>query len=353
MKKSLVVATVIALVAASGWYALQRLSKDRGAAAQATWTEAAVTRRDISSSIRATGIIKPMVGAEVRVGSRVSGVVTRLHTNVGDEVSRGQLLAELDSTELRARLDQAVAALDRARAELDYADSELRRKTQLAQSGVASPTDLELAENAFRVAELRVAEGEANVDYARTQLGYAQIRAPIAGVVASVSTQEGETVAASFTTPTFVTIMDLDRLELRAHVDETDIGRVSEGQRAQFTVDTYPETDFEGTVTSIYPDAVIENTVVNYITIISIGDRQGKTLRPEMTANVTLFLETRENVLTVPRKAIRRDRGRYVVSVVHDGTLEEREVRVGWRDDTFTEIVKGLEEGETVAIGTP
>jgi macrolide-specific efflux system membrane fusion protein len=117
-------------------------------------------------------------------------------------------------------------------------------------------------------------------------------------------------------------------------------------------VDTYPETDFEGTVTSVYPDAVIENTVVNYITIISIGDRQGNTLRPEMTANVTLFLETREDVLTVPRKAIRRDRGRYVVSVVRDGTLEEREVRVGWRDNNFTEIVKGLEEGETVAIGT-
>lgn len=160
-------------------------------------------------------------------------------------------------------------------------------------------------------------------------------------------------MTASFTTPTFVTIMDLGRLELRAHVDETDIGRVSEGQRALFNVDTYPETDFEGTVTSIYPDAVIENTVVNYITIINIGDRQGKTLRPEMTANVTLFLETREDVLTVPRKAIRRDQGRYVVSVVHDGRLEEREVRVGWRDNNFTEIVKGLEEGETVAIGAP
>lgn len=144
----------------------RRYSQDRDNVSDSAWTEAVVTKRDISSSIRATGIIKPMVGAEVRVGSRVSGVVTRLHTNVGDEVSPGQLLAELDSTELQARLDQAVAAFERSQAEFKYAGSELRRKKQLSQSGVVSPTDLELAENAFRVAELRVKEAEANVEYA-------------------------------------------------------------------------------------------------------------------------------------------------------------------------------------------
>jgi macrolide-specific efflux system membrane fusion protein len=128
---------------------------------------------------------------------------------------------------------------------------------------------------------------------------------------------------------------------------------VTVGQPARFTVDTYPDTDFEGTVQSVYPDAVIDNTVVNYITIISIGDRQGKTLRPEMTANVTLFLETREDVLAVPRRALRREGGRYVVRVRQDGLVEEREVRVGWRDDRFTEIVEGLEEGQTVLIEEP
>jgi RND family efflux transporter MFP subunit len=291
-----------------------------------------------------------MVGAEVRVGSRISGVVQRLHTKVGDPVEEGDLLAELDATELWARRDQASASLNMARAELDYAESDLARKRELVASKVAPRTELEVAENAFRVAELRVREAEANLAYARTQLGYARVLAPISGVVASVTTQEGETVAASFTTPTFVTIIDLDRLELWAYVDETDIGRVVEGQPAMFTVDTYPDTDFEGTVQSVYPDAVIENTVVNYITIISIGDRQGKTLRPEMTANVTLYLETRENVLAVPRRALRRDRGRYVVSVVRDGGVEEQEVQVGWRDDEYTEIVRGLEEGDVVLV---
>jgi macrolide-specific efflux system membrane fusion protein len=341
---------VVVVVALIGWFALTRSNSDDDVRSQERWTQATVTRRDISSSIRATGIIKPMVGAEVRVGSRISGVVRRLYTNVGDRVAAGQLLAELDATDLQARLNQAVASLDMAQAELEYAEVDLRRKQELSGTGVVAQTELEMAENAFRVAGLRVEEAQANVAYSRTQLDYARIRAPISGVVASVSTQEGETVAASFTTPTFVTIIDLDRLELWAYVDETDIGRVVEGQRALFNVDTYPDTDFEGTVQSVYPDAVIENTVVNYITIVGILDRQGRTLRPEMTANVTLFLDTRLDVLAVPRGAVRRDRGRYVVYVLQDGQRVEREVRVGWRDDRYTEVVQGLEEGETVVI---
>jgi macrolide-specific efflux system membrane fusion protein len=353
MKKLLLGLLLLGALGALGWagywYYLERQVQQP----DQRWIEATVTRRDISSSIRATGIIKPMVGAEVRVGSRLSGEVLRLHASVGDRVSRGQLLAELDASELEARLDQAEAALSRARAELDYAESEERRVRELASSGVVAPTELELAENTHRLADHRVREAEANVEYIRTQIGYARIRAPISGVVASVATQEGETVAASFTTPTFVTIIDLERLELWAYIDETDIGRVTVGQPARFTVDTYPDTDFEGTVQSVYPDAVIDNTVVNYITIISIGDRQGKTLRPEMTANVTLFLETREDALAVPRRALRREGGRYVVRVRQGGLVEEQEVRVGWRDDRFTEIVEGLEEGQTVLIEEP
>jgi macrolide-specific efflux system membrane fusion protein len=314
---------------------------------------AVVTRRDISSSVRATGIVKPMVGAEVRVGSRISGVVRKLYTSIGARVTEGELLAELDATELQARLDQALAAASVARAELEYTETDLRRKQELLRTGSVTRAELDQVENAARVAALRVQEADANAAYARTQLRYAMIYAPISGVVASVSTQEGETVAASFTTPTFVTIIDLNRLELWAYVDETDIGRVAEGQRAVFTVDTYPDSDFEGRVQSIYPDAVIENTVVNYITIVSIGERHDRILRPEMTAYVTIMLETRQDVLTVPRGAIRRAEGRYVVRVLEDGVVEEREIRVGWRDDDYTEVVEGLTEGETVLIGEP
>ena len=337
-------------MAGLGWV-LGRATDERSAdVTSGDYREVSVTRRNISASVQATGIIKPMVGAEVRVGSRISGVVRRLYSKVGDQVSQGDLLAELDATELRARFDQASATLNMFRAQLEQAQSDLRRAMDLQESGIIPPTELEMAQNNQRVAELRVREAEANLAFARTQLGYSRIEAPISGVVASVSTQEGETVAASFTTPTFVTIIDLDRLELWAYVDETDIGRVVEGQTAVFRVDTYPESDFQGSVQSVHPDAVIDNTVVNYITIISIDDRRGKTLRPEMTANVTIFLETRNDVLAVPREALRRSQGRYVVNVLADGQVEEREVQVGWRDDSFTEIMSGLDEGDTVLI---
>jgi macrolide-specific efflux system membrane fusion protein len=314
---------------------------------------ATVSRRDISARILATGIIKPMVGAEVRVGSRISGVVQRLHVGIGDSVSQGQLLAELDTVELNVKLTQAKEALNMARAEFDFTALELQRKRDLSQEEMIAADELESAEKAYRLAEIMIKEAEADVQHARTQLGYARIHAPISGVVASVSTQEGETVAASFTTPTFVTIIDLDRLELWAYVDETDIGRVEVGQGAVFTVDTYPENEFSGKVLSIYPNAVIQNTVVNYIAIVQIGDRQGKILRPEMTTNVSILIDTRENVLAVPRRAIVRDRGKYLVRVQANGQIEEREVRVGWRDDAFTEILEGLDEGETVVIGIP
>jgi macrolide-specific efflux system membrane fusion protein len=263
------------------------------------------------------------------------------------------LLAELDDDELRSKLDQAIASLDIARAEFEFADIELQRKRGLSDREMIAQDELESAEKSHRLAQLKITEAEANVHYAETQLAYAKIRAPIAGVVASITTQEGETVAASFTTPTFVTIIDLDRLELWAYVDETDIGRVAVGQRTTFQVDTFPETEFAGKVVSIHPDAVIQNTVVNYVTIIRIGDRRGKVLRPEMTTSVTIYLETHENVLTVPRGAIRRDRGKYLVYVQEGDRIVEREVQVGWRDDADTEILSGLDEGETVLIGEP
>lgn len=312
-----------------------------------------VTRRDISSSVLATGVVKPMVGAEVRVGSRISGIVKRLHTNIGDYVTKGQLLAELEDVELQANLAKARAALKMARAELNFAQLELRRKQELAETDMIAENELELADKSHQLAQLRVEEAEANVDYVKTQLAYTKILAPIAGVVSAVSTQEGETVTAGFATPTFVTIIDLDRLELWAYIDETDIGRVAEGQKATFTVDTYPDTEFEGEVVSIHPNAVIQNTVVNYVTIIRIGDRLGKSLRPEMTTNVTILLETHENVLTVPRRAVKRERGRYVVYIQENGRIEEREVQVGWRDKTHTEILSGLAEGERVLIEEP
>ena len=247
-----------------------------------------------ASVIKASGVIKPCVGAEVRVGSRLSGVVKRLHVQVGDPVSPGQRLAELDDRELLARLDEANANHRLALAELRYASSNLERQRSIAAARVISAGDLDLAERAFAVAEQKVAAMQAAAEYARVQLDYSVILAPIGGVVASVATQEGETVSASFTTPTFVTLIDLGRLEVWAYVDETDIGRINLGQHATFTVDTYGDASFAGTVTAIYPKAEIRDNVVNYIAVVRFEPQPGRILRPDMTAFVRIALPTDE-----------------------------------------------------------
>jgi RND family efflux transporter MFP subunit len=307
-----------------------------------------VTRRTIGAFVRATGVVKPRIGAEVKVGSRVSGVVARLYAQIGDKVARGQLLAELETRELAARRDQAQAALAAAEATLQYARADLRRKEALRASELLSAADLDVAERSRGVAAQQHAEAAANLDFARTQLGYSRITAPIAGIVASVTTQEGETVAASLAAPTFLTLVDLARLEVWAYVDETDIGRIATGQTARFTVDTYPGDQFEGRVTAVYPQAEIRDNVVNYVTVVTFDPPRDRTLRPEMTTTVKIAIDTRENVLALPRRAVRREQARAFV-LIPSG--EKRSVTVGTRDDTYVELVSGVREGDEVLLG--
>ncbi len=319
-------------------------------AGQSSTKTVPVVRRDIGSSVLATGIIKPMVGAEVKVGSRVSGVVRQLRAQIGDLVKAGQVIAELDAAEFKAKLDQNIAALESAEADLEYARINLERQRSLLEKNFTSRQQVDLAENAYKTALAQVGQAKANVEFARVQLGYARIYAPISGVIASISTQEGETVAASLAAPTFVNLIDLKRLEVQTFVDETDIGKIRTGLEATFTVDTYPDTDFQGKVTAIYPKAVIQDNVVNYIVTVEITDFKDKILRPEMTASVTIFLETRKDVLAVPTSVITRERGERFVTVLEDGNLIRRKVKIGWKDGGYTEIVSGLREGEYVVI---
>jgi macrolide-specific efflux system membrane fusion protein len=312
---------------------------------------ARVSRRDIGTAVKATGIIKPMVGAEVKVGSRVSGVVQRLLVRVGDSVAKGQLLAELDARDLQARRDESAAALEVAEANLRYAESDLRRKGELRAAELLPPSDLDLATQAFSVAQQQRAQARANLDYAITQLDYARIVAPIAGVVSSVTTQEGETVAASFAAPTFVTLLDLTRLEVRAYVDETDIGRIRQGQQARFTVDTYPNQEFVGRVVAVYPQAEIRDNVVDYVTEVRFQAARDRVVRPEMTTTVRILLDTHEHVLAVPIRAVRRADGRPFVWYRQGETVERRWVTTGLKDDSYWEIVDGLREGDAVVVG--
>ncbi|MBI5473577.1 MAG: efflux RND transporter periplasmic adaptor subunit [Ignavibacteriae bacterium] len=311
---------------------------------------ARVVRRDIGSTVLATGIIKPMVGAEVKVGSRISGVVKRLRANIGDHVKAGQLIAELDDAELRARLNQNFAALAKAQADLEFARSTFERTTTLRRKELVSEQESDQAETSVKVAEAQLKQADANLEYARVQLSYTRIYSPTSGVIASVSTQEGEAVSASLASPTFVSIIDLHRLEVQAYVDETDVGKVQIRQNVTFTVDTYPDTDFKGVVTAIYPKAVIQDNVVNYIVTVAISDSEGKTLRPEMTTNMTISLETRKNVLSAPTSAITRERGERYVTVLEGENKIQRKVKTGWKDNGITEIISGLNEGEQILV---
>lgn len=312
---------------------------------------ATVIKRDLSSSVLATGVIKPKVGAEVRVGSRVSGLVESLHANVGDYVKKGQIIAELEPSELQAKYDQALASLRNARANYEYAKLDFERQKSLLQQNFISQNQLDLAEKTFDINKAQLEQAQANLKFAEVQLGYTKITAPISGIVSSVSTQEGETVAASFAAPTFVTIIDIERLEVWAYVDETDIGRIDEGQSAIFTVDTYSDTDFEGTVTAIYPKAEIQDNVVNYIATLDITDFKSKILRPEMTTTVTIFLEIKKDALTLPVNAVKRERGKMVVTLLNNKNEQiQKEVKTGRMSDGLIEIVDGLKEGDKVVV---
>ena len=325
-----------------------------------------VTRRDFASTVTSIGAVKPQIGAEVRVGARISGKLERLPANIGDLVKKGQVLAELESADLRAIVAKNEAAVAVAREKI--ADAEARaklsatsyeRQQRLTTLGVTSQqvVDEALREHESALAGIEIARrelelAEAELREVRVTLSYATITAPISGVIGSVTTQEGETVAAGLNAPTFVTILDLARLQVNAFVDEVDIGKLQLGQRAVFNVDAFPARDFAGHVAAIYPSATVQDNVVKYVVAIAIDDEQANLLRPEMTASVQIQLETR-NVLAIPTRAIRQEGGRNVVYVANDDGTELRPIRVGWRDGPWSEIVDGLRAGELILLTGP
>lgn len=304
----------------------------------------------IDDSITATGVIRPVTGAEVNVGSRISGTVVSLPVEVGDRVEEGELLAELDATALQAEVDQAAADVALAVPRVRLAESTLARREELRANGLVSEEDIEIARRDLEVARAQLEANHARLRSAEIALGYTRISAPISGVVAEVSTREGETVAAAFAAPNFVTIIDLDRLEVLAYVDETDIGRVRVGQQASFSVDTFPGVDFPARVMAIQPRAELQRSVVNYVVRLAFERPADFTLRPEMTAHVQVLIEQRERVLTTARATIKRSTGRQYVVVQRDGEWVEQDVTTGWRSENSVEILSGLREGEVLAL---
>jgi RND family efflux transporter MFP subunit len=343
---TIAIVAVAAAIAGAGYWGWGLLKTDDAEAVETTFVTP--ERRTIASTVLASGIIRLRVGAEVRVGAQMSGIVEELNVTLGSKIKRGDVIARIDSRALEARRDQALAQVSILEQEIRRAEVELARAEQLDVQNLVARTDVEDRTLDLADVQARLEKARRDVAVVETDLSFAVIRAPITGTVASVTTQKGETVATSFTTPTFVTIIEDGASELVAMVDETDIGNVETGNPVLFTVEAYPAMDFEGEVKQIAPKGTLISGVVNFEVMIDINS-PADVLKPDMTANVSIRTAERE-ALVLPGAAIQRDGFERFVYVDQDGELIKRTVSVGTRDAGVTEIRQGIGLDDRVAI---
>ena len=320
-------------------------------------------KANIQNSVTATGTIEPVTS--VTVGTQVSGIVSRLFVDYNSVVKKGQVIAELDKTNLISELNTAKANLASAQSSLKYESDNYKRYKTLFEKGLVSADDFESAKLSYDKALQTVNTSKESVQKAQTNLGYATITSPIDGVVLSKAVEEGQTVAASFSTPELFTIaQNLTDMRVIADVDEADIGDVREGERVTFTVDAYPNDTFEGEVTQVRQEATTTNNVVTYEVVISAPNNDLK-LKPGLTANVTIYTAEKQGVLSVPSKALRftptqetvgkmkiqDSNGKNKVWTIEGNTLKANTVQLGMSDGINTEIISGIGEGVLVVTG--
>lgn len=328
-----------------------------------------VSRNTITSAVTATGTVEPVISVEV--GTQVSGIIDKIYVDYNSVVTKGQLIAEMDKVNLQAELASQQATLASAKAEYDYQKSNYDRYKTLFDKQLISNTDFETATYSYDIAVSSYQRAQSDMTKVRRNLEYATITSPIDGVVINRAVEEGQTVAAGFSTPTLFTIAnDLTQMQVIANVDEADIGQVEEGQNVTFTVDAYPDDTFEGRVTQVRLEATIESNVVTYEVVISAYNPDLK-LKPGLTANIVIYTLERPDVLTVPSKALRfipdtkqlsamkirvenpniqAPSGKRTVWLFENGILKPQVVSTGMSSGNFTEVVDGLKEGDEVAL---
>lgn len=339
------------------WFLLRGGKKEE----KVSFETAKVENSNIHTSITATGTIEPVTS--VTVGTQVSGIVAKLYVDYNSVVKKGQVIAELDRTNLISELNTAKANLSSAQSSAAYELANYNRYKTLYDKGLVSADDFESAQLSYRKAKEQVNTASESVRKAQTNLGYATITSPIDGVILSKAVEEGQTVAASFNTPElFVIAQDLTDMRVIADIDEADIGGVKEGQRVSFTVDAFPEDSFEGAVTQVRQQATTESNVVTYEVVISAPNADLK-LKPGLTANVTIFTLEKNNVLAVPSKALRfqpnealLQKGESISDCEGDHKLWTKEgnvfkahkVEIGTSNGMMTEITGGIKQGTEV-----
>lgn len=316
---------------------------------------------NIQIGVTATGTIEPVTS--VTVGTQVSGIVSRIYVDYNSVVKKGQVIAELDKTNLTSELNTAKANLASAQSSLNYETDNFNRYKTLFSKGLVSADEYESAKLSYDKARQTVVSQKEQLRKAETNLGYATITSPIDGVVLSKAVEEGQTVAASFNTPELFSIAkDLKDMRVIADIDEADIGEVKEGENVKFTVDAFPNDTFEGVVTQVRQEATTTNNVVTYEVVISAPNADLK-LKPGLTANVTIFTAEKNNVLSVPSKALRYTptvetigkkykiqdcNGKNKVWTLEGNVLKAHAVQIGISDGSHTEIISGISNGVQV-----
>ena len=342
-------------------------SKSR--AGRAGLASVVVDRGDIADVVGATGVLQAVT--TVQVGSQVSGTIDSLSADFNSIVRKGQVIARLDPSLFQARVAQAQANLvsaranlEKSRAAIDDAKQKYERARQLAAENLVPQSDLESSKATYdgavaqdRANQAAVSQAEASVNQAQLDLSHTVIATPIDGVVLARNVDVGQTVAASLQAPTlFVIANDLTRMQVKASIDEADIGRVRAGQAVTFRVDAYPDQPFAGSVQQVRLQPITNQNVVTYDTLIAV-DNPDQKLMPGMTATVSVVIQEKKDVLRVPAAALRyrpetfTERGRFVFVASEAGPPQPMKVRTGLSDGQFTELLEGVTEGAKVVTG--
>mgnify|MGYP005832225437 FL=1 len=366
MKKTIAVVLIL-IATVIGGYLLLKKDKDT-----VKYRTEKVTRGDIISSVTATGTVNPVT--TVLVGTQVSGTIKHIYVDFNSPVKKGQIVAQIDPATFEAQVEQSRANLlaaqsniQKAEATLIDAKRTLERNRLLFSKGLIARSDLDSAETNYETAKAQAETAKAQAEQAKaslkmaeTNLMYTRIVSPVDGIVISRNVDVGQTVAASFQTPTLFTIaQDLTKMEIHCNVSEADIGRVKTGQTAEFTVDAYPDTIFKGKVYQIRNAPITVQNVVTYDVVVKVENPDLK-LKPGMTANISIIVETKRDILKIPNAALRfrppemekdkRPLKRKGVWMIDNGKLTRREITLGISDGSYTEVRSGLNEGDSVIV---
>jgi multidrug efflux pump subunit AcrA (membrane-fusion protein) len=383
-KKVIIIALIIAALIVGAGFVYKKYFKKPETRVLETGR---VERGDIRGVLVETGIIKSQVGAVVKIGARATGKVERMHVKVGDRVKAGRLIALIDDREILKSIDQQRAALQvaqktlaqitltyperirEAEANATYARLVWEREKDLIKKEYTTKDALERAQSQFTAAEAvlkrltdeyatqrqitaaNIREIRAQLEQQEIRLTYTRIYSPITGIISDVTAQEGETIVAGLQVANLVTVLDPTLLEMWIYIDETDIGRAKPGQRVEYTVDTYPERTFTGLIEKIYPQPVVKENIVYYLSTVKVSQEDAAFLRPEMTTHVKIVTTQKSGVLTVPNAAIKFEKGRQIAYRMVKGPerVEKVELKLGIRGEERTEILSGPPEGTEIA----